>query len=67
MVLDITHEIAQTFGTIRAQLFDKGSVVSGMDMMIASTALVHDLALVTHNTRHFEIIPGLKVVDWLEA
>jgi predicted nucleic acid-binding protein len=33
--------------------------------MIAATALVHDLTLVTHNTQDFADIPGLHVVDWL--
>jgi tRNA(fMet)-specific endonuclease VapC len=66
-ILDVNHEIAQTFGTIRAQLFDQGIVVPGMDIMIAATALVHGLTLVTHNTKHFENISGLKIVDWLEV
>jgi tRNA(fMet)-specific endonuclease VapC len=33
--------------------------------MIASTALVHGLTLVTHNTQDYAHIPGLTVVDWL--
>jgi tRNA(fMet)-specific endonuclease VapC len=33
--------------------------------MIASVALVHDLTLVTHNTKDFENIPDLRVEDWL--
>jgi tRNA(fMet)-specific endonuclease VapC len=65
--LDVTQDVVQIFGIIRAQLFDKGSVVPGMDMMIAATALMHNLSLVTHNIRHFEKIPGLKVVDWLDT
>jgi tRNA(fMet)-specific endonuclease VapC len=33
--------------------------------MIASTALVHDLIVVTDNTRHFAVIPGLRLENWL--
>jgi predicted nucleic acid-binding protein len=33
--------------------------------MIAATALVHDLTLVTHNTKHFTPIPDLRLDDWL--
>jgi tRNA(fMet)-specific endonuclease VapC len=35
--------------------------------MIASVALVNDLTLVTHNTRDFENIPGLRLQDWLTS
>jgi predicted nucleic acid-binding protein len=37
------------------------------DLFIAATALVHGLTLVTHNTRHFQNLPGLEVADWLTA
>jgi predicted nucleic acid-binding protein len=36
-----------------------------MDLLIAATALVYDLTLVTHNTRHFQGIPDLRLEDWL--
>jgi predicted nucleic acid-binding protein len=32
--------------------------------MIAATALLHNLVLVTGNTQHFAWIPGLKLDDW---
>ena len=64
-VLDVDQEVAQQFGRVRAELFDQGQPVPGMDLLIAATALVHDLTVVTHNTRHFTDIPGLTVVDWL--
>jgi predicted nucleic acid-binding protein len=35
------------------------------DAMIAAVALVHNLTLVTHNTSHFQNIPGLRLEDWL--
>ncbi len=66
-VLDVDHAVAQRFGEIRAQLLDRGQPVAGMDLLIAATALVHDLTMVTHNTRHFDNIPGLTLADWLES
>ena len=65
-LLDVTPEIAQIFGSLRAELMDQGIVVSPMDMLIAATALYHNLTLVTHNIRHFERMPGLNIMDWLE-
>jgi tRNA(fMet)-specific endonuclease VapC len=32
--------------------------------MIAATARAHDLTLVTHNTREFARVVGLKLEDW---
>jgi predicted nucleic acid-binding protein len=63
-VLDVDHDVAQMFGAIRAQLLDRGTPVAGMDLLIAATALVHDLTLVTHNRRHFANVPRLTVYDW---
>lgn len=34
------------------------------DLRIASIALVHNLTLVTGNTQHFRLVPGLTIEDW---
>ena len=34
------------------------------DMLIAATALAHDLVLVTRNVKEFGRVPGLRWVDW---
>lgn len=64
-VLEVTSEVAEKFGRIQARLLDEGKPAPGMDLMIAATALIHDLTLVTHNTQDFADIPDLRVVDWL--
>jgi predicted nucleic acid-binding protein len=33
-----------------------------MDLLIGATALEIDYAIVTANVRHFQLIPGLKIV-----
>lgn len=37
----------------------------GFDLLIAATAIVHDLTLVTHDLSHFQRVPKLRVADWL--
>jgi len=53
-VLPVTTEIAQSAGELRGQLSLKGQVRSQADMLIAATALVHKLRLVTRNERDFK-------------
>jgi toxin FitB len=35
----------------------------GNDALLAATALIHDLTVVTRNRRDFSGIPGLRIVD----
>ena len=55
---------AEAFGEIRADLERQGKPIGPYDMQIAAIALANDLTLVTHNTREFSRIRGLKRVDW---
>jgi predicted nucleic acid-binding protein len=42
-----------------------GTPLADLDLQIACIALVHALPLATHNSNHFNHIPGLHLVDWL--
>lgn len=64
-VIPVDEAVAEQFGTLKAELQATGQVVADFDLLIAATALVHTLQVVTHNTRHFARIPGLAVDDWL--
>ena len=37
-----------------------------VDMLIASITLANRATLVTRNTRHFQSVPGLRVVNWVD-
>jgi tRNA(fMet)-specific endonuclease VapC len=56
---------AERFGQIRGTLLQQGIQIPTADLMIASTALVHNLTVVTHNSGDYQNIAGLRVVDWL--
>jgi predicted nucleic acid-binding protein len=60
-VLLLNRTILRHFARIRAQLRSQGQLIGDLDLLIAATALYHDLTLVTHNTRHFNRIPNLKL------
>ena len=53
-VLDITEVIARRAGEMRGLLATRGQVRSQADMLIAATAQVHALTLVTRNVRDFD-------------
>jgi len=66
-LLPVDHEVARKFGEIRAALLDQGRPTPEIDLIIASTAMVYDLTLVTHNIKDFAHLPGLRIEDWLSA
>ncbi len=60
-----TQGAADAYGTLKMQLQSMGRPIGELDTQIAAHALAEDLILVTHNTRHFEKVPGLKLEDWM--
>jgi predicted nucleic acid-binding protein len=52
--LAITEAIARRAGVLRGQFLAKGITRAPADMLIAATAYVHGLTLVTRNVRDFE-------------
>jgi tRNA(fMet)-specific endonuclease VapC len=64
-VIDFDPTCAEKFGQVRGTLLQQGISVPTTDLMIASAALVHDLTMVTHNTKDYQNIPGLRLDDWL--
>ncbi len=64
-LLPIDQAVAYQFGVLRAGLLDQGLSPATADLLIAATAVVHGLTLVTHNVRHFSSVPALPIQDWL--
>ena len=53
-ILPVTADIAKRCGQLRGTLQARGKTRSQADMLIAATAQMHQLTLVTHNARDFE-------------
>ncbi|MBI5957280.1 MAG: type II toxin-antitoxin system VapC family toxin [Chloroflexi bacterium] len=62
--LSFDDAAAVVYARFRAILEQAGTPIGSNDLMIAAIALAHSLILVTHNTREFGRISGLKVEDW---
>jgi len=66
-VIDIDLRDAVRFGELRGQMLDAGTPCPDMDTLIAATALLEDLTIVTDNVSDFQVIPGLRIENWLEG
>lgn len=62
--LPFDDQCARRCAEIRAELERTGRVIGPHDLQIAAIALHHGLILVTHNTREFTRVAGLKLEDW---
>jgi len=58
---------ALLYGEIRATLSQAGRPIGPYDLQIAAIALSRNLIIVTHNTKEFSRIAGLKLEDWEEG
>jgi tRNA(fMet)-specific endonuclease VapC len=65
-LIGISYPSADIFARTKAGLRKAGMLIEDLDLLIAATALAHDLTLVTNNTEHFKRIPDLKLEYWRE-
>ncbi len=63
-VLPITDGIFDEAALLWSQARQGGHPRSDADLLIAATALQHDLVLIAGNVRHFAWMPRLRIEDW---
>ena len=63
-ILAFDEQCARLAARLQVDLKGLGCAIGPLDTLIAATALAHGATLVTHNTREFERVPGLKIEDW---
>ncbi|MBI4763086.1 MAG: PIN domain-containing protein [Deltaproteobacteria bacterium] len=64
-VISLGPEEGLIAGDLLARLKKKGQSIGLEDILISSTAITHNLVLVTANIKHFSKIDGLTVENWL--
>lgn len=65
-IISIDEEIAEKAGEITAELKQKGNPIDINDVYIAATARTVGEPVLTSNTKHFERIEGVNVLNWRE-
>jgi tRNA(fMet)-specific endonuclease VapC len=63
-ILPFSENEARSAAEIRVNLERKGTPIGPYDILIAATAISNQGILVTHNTKEFSRVRGLKLEDW---
>ena len=63
-VAPFDRDATAAYGRLRAALEKRGQMIGSMDLLIAAHAVSLDVRLVTHNSREFGRVPGLRIEDW---
>ena len=61
-VIDFDEECARVHATLWAGLEKAGEPIGAHDMLIAATALRHDMHVATLNLKEFRRVPNLKII-----
>ena len=62
-IIPYTDQTAREHARIWAQLEAAGTMIGAYDVIVAATALERGSEVATFNKRHFDRIPGLKVIE----
>ena len=62
-VMELDEGICRIFGDLRGKLRKKSLLIDDFDIVIASTAIYHEITLCTNNRKHYDRIEGLKVLS----
>lgn len=60
-IINLDNDIISQFGNLKAILEKIGARLEDFDLLIAATAKVNDLILLTRNKRHFARVKGLRI------
>ncbi|MEK7729893.1 MAG: type II toxin-antitoxin system VapC family toxin [candidate division KSB1 bacterium] len=62
--LPFDDQAAEAYGSIRARLERMGALIGPNDLLIAAISVSNAITIVTHNTREFSRVDGLRLEDW---
>jgi len=63
VILPPTQLVMRHFARIRGELRRTGKIIGDFDILIAATAIQHNLTLVTRNVKDYQRIPNLKLYN----
>jgi len=66
-IIPVSRELVEIFGVLKSGLEKVGKPLDDFDLILASTAMSHNLTIVTNNEKHFGRIDGLKIENWFRV
>lgn len=54
------------YGKQKAKLRQSGTMISDFDLLIGCTAIANDFTAITQNTREFQRLDNIKLLNWAE-
>jgi tRNA(fMet)-specific endonuclease VapC len=64
-IVELSGSVVARAAEIYADLHRRGEVIGDADILIAATAIEHDLILVSNNQAHFSRIVGIRLENWI--
>jgi tRNA(fMet)-specific endonuclease VapC len=61
------YKSLELYGKEKARLRKSGMIIPELDLLIATTAVHHNMTLVTNNTKHMTRIKGIQLENWTRA
>ena len=62
-ILSFDEPVAMKAGKIFHELKESKKLIEFRDIFIGATALIYEVPVLTHNTKDFERIKGIKIID----
>ena len=62
VMLPYDYRLCVIYGDLKAKLQNKGKPIADNDLWIAASSIRHSIPLISHNRRHFEVIPELVLI-----
>jgi tRNA(fMet)-specific endonuclease VapC len=59
-------DVIELYGRERARLQKLGTPIADFDLLIATTAVQHNMVLVTNNTKHHARVTDLRLENWVQ-
>lgn len=60
-------ESAEAYAIEKVRLERAGNLIPEFDLIIATTAVHHNMTLITNNTKHMQRIEGIVLENWAKA
>ena len=61
------YEAFPIYAKEKARLWREGKKIAEFDLLIGTTAVFHQLTMVTRNRKHFERIENIQIEDWIDS